>query len=191
MASAAKPKADKPKPRGEQILPFPDLDSKNLSQAPIDQGHLRIIKRRYLAFAVSLGPEAQRTIVDNLSKVKANPSNQIQPSGHTIWKQSQWNTGHWILLSSIYDDSKLSLIKARLNCDLTKFNDPGPVVVDVPEELRSAVEGSSLNPPSAKRPRGDCALPKRNTRQKLSDKLGRGALEYAQVEGTYLFNCSR
>lgn len=178
-------KPDKPKP--EKMLPFPKLKREDLSQAPEDQASLEIIKRRYLAFAAELSPLAQETIINNLGKVRETPSNENVPSSHAIWKQSKWNIGHWILLSSIYDESKLSSLRARFSYDISKFNDPGPATIEGPEKPVAAVE---VNPkPKDKRKRDNSTLPRDTKSQKLSDQLGPSALEYAKVEGKHLFDC--
>lgn len=182
-------KPDKPKP--EKIPPFPKLNSKDLSQAPEDQASLEVIKRRYLAFAAELGPLAQQTIIENLGKVKTTTSNENVPSSHGIWKQSKWNIGHWILLSSIYDESKLSGVKSRFNFDISKFNDPGPAMIEAPEKPVPAAEDDPKPEDSrrTKRQRGNSTLPRDTKSQKLSDQLGPSALEYAKTQGKHLFNC--
>ncbi|KAM0351500.1 hypothetical protein ACHAPU_002502 [Fusarium lateritium] len=93
---------------------FPSLKSEDFSPVKADQEALARIKKTWDKYAEGWSKDIQDTVLRLCTMVRRTPSNTNVPSSHKIWKMIPWNFGHWIVMSGIYDASKLTHMKNQL-----------------------------------------------------------------------------
>ncbi|KAF4954411.1 hypothetical protein FGADI_5277 [Fusarium gaditjirri] len=93
---------------------FPSLNSSEFSQATVDQQALAAIKKIWDKHANRWPEDVRQTVLRLLKLVKQTPSNLKQASSHQVWKDTDWNFGHWVVMNGIYGPGKLSKMNHQL-----------------------------------------------------------------------------
>ncbi|KAJ4257228.1 hypothetical protein NW757_003849 [Fusarium falciforme] len=124
---------------------FPSLSDATLSQTAEDQGVLKDIRKTWQKHYIYWPMNIRSTIINNLKRVHATKSNRKQPSSHMIWKNGNWNLGHWIIMAAIYGAGKLGGMKMMLEKDYPdiNFDEMGAIGVDSDD---SAKDDASTGP---------------------------------------------
>lgn len=139
-----------------------------------DQHSLSEVKKKWDKYAHEWPKDIRETVLRLCKLVKANPSNSKAPSSHAIWKQSNWNFGHWVVMNSIYGDNSgsLSNMKYRLKDEFPNVNFDDFRGVGLKSAEDGSEDGSEEDGDSRKKPkkRKSSRSPKKSSRPKRQQK---------------------
>ncbi|KAF5976713.1 hypothetical protein FBULB1_6847 [Fusarium bulbicola] len=97
-------------------IQFPSLSDPNLPSSDQDKQLLERLKVAWDRYSDKWDDESKRELVSLIKRgeTKITKTNQVQPSGHRLWKADHMTFAVWIIFRITYDDYKLSKPKEWL-----------------------------------------------------------------------------
>ncbi|KAF5251454.1 hypothetical protein FANTH_3476 [Fusarium anthophilum] len=97
-------------------IQFPSLSDPNLPSGDQDKQLLERLKVAWDRYSDKWDDESKRELVSLIKRgeTKITKTNQVQPSGHRLWKADHMTFAVWIIFRITYDDYKLSKPKEWL-----------------------------------------------------------------------------
>ncbi|PNP61322.1 hypothetical protein FNYG_14008 [Fusarium nygamai] len=114
-----------------QSTEFPSLSDSRLPSSELDKQILVQLKYAWDEHSDTWDEETKREFVDHILKgeTKVTKTNQVQPSGHRLWKANDITFATWLIFRVTYDEEKLSkpkqwLLKKYKNIDPESWVSP-------------------------------------------------------------------